>query len=162
MTIEFDLSDAESYKLYWETIATKNKLLGADKYLYGDMEIGQHEAARWKGRKLWAWPATRLRGSLPPDNYFFNREGTVWIGGPSPAKFEEQDTYYFECEKLAKQVLSKVLADYTDAKLAINFITVVLDRSDMIIGATKFIGCEIMFTFSDPNDLEYDENDWNL
>lgn len=162
MTIVFNLSDAAKYKTYFQALATQNKLLGATKYLYGDLEIGQSDAADWVGKKLWAWPATRARGSSEHDNNYFTREGTIWIGGPCTSElFAEEDTFYFECESLMKQIVSRILRDLTESVLSTRLSTYTMQRSDMTIGATKFIGCELLFSFDDPDDLEYDENDWN-
>lgn len=162
MTIPFNLSDAASYKAYFLAIATSNKLLGANQYLYGDIEIGQTDAADWHGKKLWAWPAQRARGAGQNDNYFLTRDGTIWIGGPCVSeKFSDEDDFYFACEAIMKQILSKLIKDFTDAGMSTNFRGYTLQRSDMQISATKFIGCELLFSFDDPDDFEFDENDWN-
>lgn len=165
MTIEFDLSDAKSYKEYFRSIAAKNKLLAAESaspFLYGDIEIGQSEAAIWKGRKLWAWPANQARGSGQNDNYFLSREGTIWIGGPcNSEKFEDEDEYYFATERIMKQVLSRIIMDFSESRLAPGFLTSAIQRSDMNISATKFIGCELTFTFADPDGFEYNEDEWH-
>jgi hypothetical protein len=162
MTIQFDLTDAKKYKAYFKLVTEKNKLLGLNKFMYGEIEIGQQEAASWKGRRLWAWPATRSRGSSQTDNYYLNREGTIWIGGASPSeKNDDKDEWYFECERIAKQILSRMFSDFAEAKLATSFSSYTLTRQDMTIGATTFIGCELVFTFADPDGLEYNADDWN-
>ncbi len=52
--IQFDLTDSDSYYDYFLDICTRNKKLGASQFLFGDIEVGQNDAAVWKGKKLWA------------------------------------------------------------------------------------------------------------
>lgn len=157
--IAFNLTDAESYKAYFAAVAASNKLV--DNYLHGQIEVAQEEASVWQGTYLWAWPAERANGSGQNDNYFFTREGTIWIGGPCASELHaDQDTFYFNMEKIAKQVVSKLIRDFTQAGIVTNFLSYKLQRADMKLSATDMIGCELTFTFADPDDLEYNENDW--
>jgi len=159
MTILFDLSDAASYEAYFLAIA--NKRVGENQYLYGDIEIGIEDSADWKGKKLWAWPTVRARGAGENDNYYLTREGTIWLGGPCTSeKHADEHTWYFDCEAEMKKILSKLIFDFTESKLSTRVSGYTLQRSDMTIGSTKFIGCELIFTFDDPDNLEYDETDW--
>lgn len=159
--IVFDLTDYLSYKAYWQQIASTNKLIGNANYLFGEVEVGQNEASEWKGKKLWAWPSVRGRGSDPGDNLSLTREGSIWVGGPCDSdKFADEDTYYAACEAIMKQILSKLNKDQADQLLATQFNAYVMQRSDMDLSGTKFIGCELTFTYSDYDGFEYDPNDW--
>lgn len=163
MTIQFDLSDLATYKQYFKTIAESNNLLlqeGTDQYLYGDIEIGINEAASWKGKKLWAMPAHRARGAGENDNYYFRREGTIWVGGPAPDKFEEQDTYYEACQTIIKQIISKMIADFTNSKLSFHLNTSTIERTLLTLSATHIVGCEFTFFFDDPDDIEFNQEQW--
>ncbi len=158
--IQFDLTDPDSYQEYFLDICTRNKKLGENQFLFGDIEVGQNEASVWKGKKMWVWPT--MRGKLTDfDNYFLKRDGSVWIGGaPKSKKFSDEQDCYNESEAIAKQVLSKMIKDKTQDKITTDFTSYILQRSDMMLGATKFIGCEIVFTWNDPGGLEYSDDDW--
>lgn len=161
--IDFNLTDYLAYKAYWQKIAKENKLIGETNYLHGEVEVGQTEAGEWKGKKLWAWPSDRARGNDPGDNLLLMREGTIWIGGSSSSdKFADEDTYYASCETIMKQVLSKINKDVADQLLATQFNSHILERADMMLGSTKFIGCRLTFTFMDTDGFEYNEDDWDL
>lgn len=155
------LTDFASYKEYWRTLCEENKQLGPGQYLFGDVDVAQSDAAEWKGKKLWAWPSTRgrMQGS---DNHILDREGTIWIGGVSASeKFDDEDAYYAACEKLMKQILSRLIYDLENAFVATVFTSYQVQRADMKFSGTDFIGCELIFTFQDPDDFEYLPEEWN-
>jgi hypothetical protein len=163
MDLIFDLSDFENYKAYFQQLATEHLDIGANNFLFGDVEVGQNEAREWQGKKLWAWPSQRGRMSdSNADNYLLNREGSVWLGGPAQAEtFADTDTYYNDCEKLAKQIVARIIKDKQDAKLSTSFSSITIQRADMKLGATDFVGCEILITWVDPTGFEYDETKWS-
>lgn len=160
----FDLSDLSKYKAYFALIASQHKSLGADKFIFGDVEVGQSEAAEWSGKKLWALPAdkSRLQDQLS-DNLILAREATIWVGGSSASeKFEDEDAFYVECETIIKQIISRMMVDKYEGKLSTPFANASIQRADMMISSTHFIGCEFVFTILDPTGFEYSEGDWNL
>jgi hypothetical protein len=156
------LTDFASYKEYFRLICEGNKQLGPGQYLFGDVEIAQSDAAQWQGKKLWAWPSQRGR-MQGMDNYILDREGTIWVGGaPASEKSDDVDAYYVECEKLMKQIISKMIRDLEEAEIAVVFTTFTVQRADMELSGTDFIGCEMIFTFQDPDDFEYLPDEWNF
>ena len=158
-----DLTDFESYKAYFTLLATENKKLGADKFLFGDVEVGQAQASEWVEKKLWCWPAERSRmEGAESDNFHLNREGSLWVGGPQPELFADRDAYYNECEVIMKQIVSRMMFDRANDLIAIDIINSQINRQDMIPAATPFIGCEFTFTFRDFSGFEYDEDHWNI
>jgi hypothetical protein len=161
--IDFDLTDFLAYKAYWQKIAKEHKLIGEANYIHGELEVGQSEASDWKGKKLWAWPAARGRGNDPGDNLSLTREGSIWVGGVSDSeKYADEDTFYASCELIMKQILSKINKDQADQLLATQFNSHVVQRSDMDLSGTRFIGCELVFTYMDFDGFEYNEDHWNL
>lgn len=155
-----DLTDFESYKAYFQQVCTENKLLGANQFLFGDVEVGQSDAASWKGKKLWAWPSQRGRMS-DQDNYLLTREASVWVGGPSGSeRFDDEDAFYAASEKLMKQILSKLIKDIEEAIISTPFTSYTLQRADMDLGGTRMIGCELLLTWHDPEGFEYKEDEW--
>lgn len=159
----FDLTDCASYKAYFAKLAKESKLLGESQYLFGDVEVGQSEASEWKGKKLWAWPSERARmQDQLSDNLYLTREGSIWIGGGAPEKFADRDTYYQECEAIVKKLLSKINFDRSESLLSTNFSSYTMQRADMMLGGSPFIGCELILNWDDPDGFEYDEDDWNL
>jgi hypothetical protein len=130
--------------------------------LFGDIEIPQSEAQSWSGKKLWAWPSTR--GRLEAfDNYNLVREGTIWIGGPASSELHDsEDEFYSECERLIKQVVSRMIKDFEDAESAVLFSASTIQRADLDLSGTKFIGCEFIFNFHDPEGFDFHVDDWNL
>ena len=158
----FDLSNFAQFKAYFTLLATQNK--SVDGFLFGDVEVGQNEARDWTGKKLWAWPPNRGRMlDARSDNYLLNRDGSIWIGGHSGSdKFEDEDAFYNSCEVIMKQVVAKMIVDRMEAKLSTDFNGHTIQRADLQISATKFIGCEYVFTWHDPTGFEYNEDDWEI
>jgi hypothetical protein len=158
--MEFNLSNFENYKTYFETVATESVHIAG--FMFGDTEIGQKEAASWEGLKLWAWPANkgRITDQLS-DNYILGREASLWIGGPCSSELHaDEDAYYNNCEVIAKKVISRMIKDKYEGLLSISFSGVQIQRADMYPSSTKMIGCEIIFTIHDPDGFEYNEDDW--
>jgi len=157
-----NLSDYASYKQYFAKLAREHKELGEDNYLFGDEAVGQSESADWVGKKLWAWPADQ--GKLQDqrsDSLLFVKEGSLWIGGnPSSGAYNDVDAYYASCERVGKQILSRMVRDKGDGLISCDFSSGSVRRSDMHLGSTLFVGCEVSFSFYDPTGFEYDLNQW--
>ena len=166
--MEFILSDFEKYKAYFQALATtmasKGSLgaPGGAPFLFGDIEIGQEEAASWQGMKLWAWPPTKGRLRDPgSDNFIFGREAEIWIGGPATSEeHAAEDAFYQNCETLVKKLVAKMVMDRRNCLIAVDFNNTTFERADVHVGSTRLIGCRYLFTIQDPDGFEYDEDDW--
>src|SRR5690606_17413600 len=98
----------------------------------------------------------------PGDNLHLYREGSVWFGGsPASEKFDDEDAFYAHCEAVMKQVITFMQKDYAEARLATDLAGATLQRSDMLLRGTKFIGCELLFSFIDNSSFEFNEDQWN-
>jgi hypothetical protein len=156
--MDLQLNDYQAYKQYFSSIAASSKYI--DGFLHGDVNLGQREAADWQGLKLWAWPADRSRSSDIPDNFILGREGSIWIGGPCASELHsDQEAFYQTCEVVMKKVVGKLIRDRVDGVIAVS-LDGHLERADIDISATKFIGCEFKFTITDPDGFEFDQSDW--
>lgn len=158
--MNFDLSDFAKYKTYFAKVAEESKHVSG--FIFGDQEVGQKETDSWKGLKLWAWPPDRSRmNDLLSDNFTLNRDASIWIGGPCASELHaDEDTFYQNCEAVMKKVVSRMIKDKHEGILSVIFAGNTLQRADMRIGATKFIGCEYIFVITDPDGFEYNEDDW--
>lgn len=159
--MEFQLSDFETYRDYFQDLATRSKDLNGA-FIHGDIELVQEEVGSWEGIKLWAWPAVkgRLRDANS-DNYLLNREGMIWIGGPAPEGHAQQDAYYYNCELIMKKIVAKMMQDKRDALIEVEFDNNAFDRAETYAGSTLLTGCQYTFTIIDPNGFEYNQDDWN-
>lgn len=155
----YDLTDIASYKSYWENLASDHKLITS--FTYGDQDVQNAEAITWEGTKLWLWPygPVRVVDNLG-DNYMQQKEGSVFVGGPEPEAYEDQDTRFNQCETIVKQLISRMLRDRAAGTLITRVNNWTFERSEIDL-STKMIGYQLRFFFDDPTGFEYNENDWN-
>lgn len=161
MDLIFSLSDFIKYKTYFNTLATQCKSI--DGFLFGDIEIGQSDSGSWQGLKLWAWPADRSKLQASNDNYLANREGEIWIGGPCTGELHaDKDLFYQQCERVMKTMISRLIKDISENVISIDMHGHSLERADMDLSGTEFVGCKLQFKIVDPEGFEFIEDDWEI
>jgi len=159
----YDLTDFESYQLYFKTLAELHKDLGAGAFLFGDDGAATNEGKVWKGKRLWLEPyqPVVITDQLS-DNYLKEKKGSLWIGGsPANQKFDTRFSYFRACESIVEDIVSRMLQDRSNEKLITRLTTYKYGMGEFEFSATPLIGCRLDFTFNDPNGFEFDADKWN-
>jgi hypothetical protein len=171
-----NLTNLASYKAYFAAIATAHKEV--DGYKYGDKDIIRNDnRSDMPPRVLWCAPYDRAKyGDKLSDNVHKKKVARVAYMKPSDSgSFADEDKVFQECEAVIEQILAKVYLDKKGANVAntedppvLEWTMIVTEVNEwvtgpieMIIGGTKYYGCELEITFSDPTTLVYDASKWN-
>lgn len=156
----YSLTDLESYKTYFELLATQHKQI--EGFAYGDQGVQNNEIRVWKGRRLWLWPygPARVEDNLS-DNYLQLKEGSLFIGGRAPSeKYEHEESYQEENEAIVKAIISRMIRDRGEG-LLVSRINGYSYEKVTIQNSSKIMGVELRFSFYDPTGFEYDETQWD-
>lgn len=156
-----NLNDFDSYKAYFETIATEHTDL--DGFLFGDSEVQVNEGKSWNGRMLLLepWLPATIEDQKS-DNYLQRKQGSLFIGGVAVSEaFTDEYNYFRDCEVVAKDIISRMLKEVNEGTIITSITTWKIGMGELILGATKITGCRLDFFFLDPSGFPYNAAKWN-
>lgn len=163
-----DLEGYESLKNYFSTIAKEHKLLGdgADKaFIFGDEGVAVNNGRSWVGIKLWLdEPEPAGLTNSNSDNYLLKRKVTLFVGGAAPNGYAEEQTRFKTCEGIVIDIASRMIGDVNNFDIIIDVPSIRFGRvnSEFMPGGTKFTGCRMDFTYTDPSGFTYNTENWNI
>lgn len=155
-----NLTDEQSYKNYFQTVATSH--VDITGYKFGDEEelavsakTGLSSIVLWADRHR---PVELMDNRS--DNYLGNRTATIMIMGVDPELHADQQALYTQCEGIVRDIMSKLLRDYNAGDLACQFSKFKFGEGEVELGSTRYRGCRLDITWLSPIDLSYNNNKW--
>lgn len=163
------LTNLVAYKAYWADIAAKHNEV--DGFKYGGKDVLKNDnRSDMPPRVLWAAPYEKARyGDKMSDNVHKTKTARVaYLKCADSESFIDIETTLDECETVIEQILAKIYQDKRGADVAGVWTMIVTDVSswttspvEMLIGSTKYYGCELQINFMDNTNLAYDASKWD-
>ncbi len=155
-----NLTNEDSYKSYFEAIATQHVSL--TQFKFGDEDVIRTAAKTGLQEKtLWAdrHQPTEIRDERF-DNFLGERQATIMVMSPDKEKHADQQALYNTCEAIVTDIISRILKDFNDGLLSTQFSRYKYGEGEIELGSTRYRGCRLDLFWEAPVELEYAELNW--
>lgn len=154
------LTDQDSYKNYMNAVAASH--VDLNWFKFGDEEdIKLTGNADMNSLGLWAdeQKPVGIEGAQH-DNFMAQYEAPLFIMTPQRPKVEDRQTDYHICEGIARDILSKMIADYQAGIINSNFNRCKWGEVIMTFGANKYTACRLDIHWAESADLTLNQAKW--
>lgn len=156
-----NLTDPASIKTYFSALATSH--VDIDSFKYGNEKIIQAGVrTEIKGTVLWCdHPEPVTIRNQQADNYLGQYKATFVIMSKQPKLESDRDTHLAAMEAIARQIIAKMIVDYSNSELAIDINQYNFGiMADHMEGANAFAGIRVDYHWQAPVDITYNEAKW--
>jgi hypothetical protein len=155
-----DLTDQDSYKAYMQAIQTSH--VDLHWFKFGD-ELAVREGKKAGMNKIGIWAdehePVRIRDDKS-DNFLGIHKAPCMIMLPKKEKIENHQADYNACEIIAKDIISKLLKDYTDGIVATEVSEYQFGKAEINFDGNDYIGCRLDIQWLAPVDVTYKAEKW--